>query len=281
MTLRPNLRARFLFLPAVLLLSGCAGQQIPYESISPKLDYAGRRSVTVAVRDGRAQPATLQRDPSIVGEALVGGARKAPITIGSGAPLAKVVGEALVAALEAGGFTPGIVTSEAGESRDELVRRGLETPSDYLWVVDIGDWWTARNRRTTHTYRLTFSVLERGGQALVEQAFEGTVRWDEDGAREGGPDEPVEPRKRDQDPAPAKKTERADPDAFETAGPAATGEPAERTPSTAPNPQGEAPAPEARDPGDVVSRYLVFLLTDLLERSVNDPDVPRKMVRFP
>ncbi|HUT78370.1 MAG TPA: hypothetical protein VM285_11820, partial [Polyangia bacterium] len=186
--------AMALLLLAASALAGCASHLIPYETIAPKLGYSGRRTVAVAVRDARVQIADGQYDPSVVGEAMTGGARKAAVTTGNGAPLAAVIGKAVSSALEAGGFTPSLVDAAPAEDREATVRRALGSKPDYLWLVEIDDWWTARNKRTTHTYKLAFAMLDAAGKPLVERSFEGTLRWDEDGNREGAeaeaPDEP-------------------------------------------------------------------------------------------
>jgi outer membrane lipoprotein SlyB len=260
---------------AALALAGCSGRVVSYETISPKLDYSGRRTVAVAVRDAREQIAGGLRDPAVVGEAMVGGARKAPIATGNGEPLAAVIGKAVSSALEGGGFTPSIVETAPGEDREAVLGRALAAKPDYLWVIDIDDWWTARNKRTTHTYELAFAVLDAAGEALVERSFEGTLRWDEDGRPEDAPDAPAAAPE-SAPPADAAVAEAPrDPDAFDQPS-------AEAAPEAAPD-AGEAAEgpPEPEPAGDPVAETLTKLLGDLLDRMINDADVPRKMVRFP
>jgi len=269
-------------LVAACLSTACAGRYlVPYGETSLRLDYSGRRAVAVAVRDSRPRIADGQHHPSAVGETLAGGARKAPIATADGEPLSAAAAAALAAALEAAGFSPQVVETAPGDDRESIVRRASQASFDYLWLIDIEDWWTARHRRATHTYRLSFAVIDAAGGTMVERSEEGTVHWDERGGRAGGPDLPREP-------APKAPTAAApppavpDPDAFADGnGTAARGSPA-------PEPvAAEAPAPEgpvvetANDSGDPVAGYLVLLLGDVLGRMVNDPEVPRRMARFP
>jgi hypothetical protein len=271
-----------LFLLAASASAGCASRPIPYETVALTLEYSGRRTVAVAVRDGRPQTRDGQRDPSVVGETLTGGARKAAVTTGTGESLASIVAAAVTAALEAGGFSPLPVETAPGDDREAVIGRALAAKPDYLWLIDVDDWWTARHKRTTHTYELAFAMLDATGAVMVERAFQGTLRWDENGNREGGPDGPVAedapvPRR-----APAPTADAPDPDAFERA----TSEPPESASAEAPAGDDEsaddAPAAvNASDGGEPISDCLVRLLGELLGRMINDPEVPKRMVRFP
>ncbi|MFO8071653.1 MAG: hypothetical protein R6V85_07235 [Polyangia bacterium] len=169
---------------AALLASGCVDRSVPYETIDPELDYSGRCSVAVAVVDMREQVLDGGRSPAVVGALRVAGSRMADLTTGDGSPLADAIGEAIAESLRRAGFEAPLVDSEPGEDRGELLERARELKPDYVWLLEIRDWWSSGRATTALSWELTLTAIDAYGAEIAETSAAGKTRWNEDGARE-------------------------------------------------------------------------------------------------
>ncbi len=169
---------------AALFASGCVDRTVPYETIDPDLDYSGRCTVAVAVVDTRDQVLDGDRSPAVVGALRVAGSRMVDLTTGDESPLADAIGEAIAASLRRAGFEAPLVDSDPGEDREALIERARELKPDYVWLLEIRDWWSTGRATTVLSWELALTAIDAYGAAIAETSVAGKTRWDEEGARE-------------------------------------------------------------------------------------------------
>ena len=169
---------------AALLASGCVDRTVPYETIDPELDYCGRCSVAVAVVDMRERVLDGDRSPAVVGALRVAGSRMVELTTGDESPLADAIGEAIAASLRRAGFEAPLVGSEPGEDREKLIERARALDPDYVWLLEIRDWWSSGRETTALSWELRLTAIDAYGAAIAETSVAGKTRWNKAGARE-------------------------------------------------------------------------------------------------
>jgi hypothetical protein len=164
------------FLPAVLLLGGCASVgEIGYADAQLELPpIASSKSLAVTVLEQRTYVIFGDRKEDFTGAVRSGAAVPYPLATRSGDPLAAEMTQALAAALSKQGRTTRavVVPMSAGRqgAHDALKASGAER----LLLFGCRDWKTDSRKNTRLDYDLTLEVLDAGGALLANKQISGS-----------------------------------------------------------------------------------------------------------